>query len=117
MLQQLALPGAYFWSVWLDRAGVAANSFLLGTPQGIIAIDPVPLDDAAHERVEELGVAFVCCTVPERLETASAFAQRYGATLVSNLRDGETVVPGVQAIALNEQRRADTWALLFTELD
>lgn len=117
MLQRLALPSAHFWSVWLDEIGLFGNAFLFQTAAGPVAIDPLPLDEAGHRRVSELGrTATVYVTVPEREETAREFAHRYGAALVREFRDGERIAPGIEAVALRHQRRAETWVLHVPEL-
>ncbi len=116
MLQQLALRGAYFWSAWNEQLGIFSNAFLIGTPDGFVAIDPLPLDDRSYHRIEELGgISIVCVTVRERAETAHEFVRRFGARLVSSFQDREVVAPGIAAVALKAQRDGAAWALWMPE--
>ncbi len=116
MLQQLALRGSYFWSAWNEQLGVFGNAFLIGTTDGFAAIDPLPLDEPSYRRIEELGgVSVVCSTIRERAEAALAFAQRFGARVVSSFQDGDIVAPGIVALALKAQRERDAWALWMPE--
>ena len=116
MLQQLALPGASFWSVWNEELGVFGNAFLIGTPDGLVAIDPLPLDEPSCRRIEEFGgISVVVTTIPEREQSALEFARRFSARVVSSFREREAVVLGIEAVALAGQRNGDAWVLWMPE--
>jgi uncharacterized cupin superfamily protein len=112
MLQRLCLPEAYFWSAPFEPQPVAANGYLFLTETGNVVIDPLPLDEAGHAQIQQLGgVSRVIVMSPDRGNAAQTFAARYGATIVAGARHRERLFEGAVAIALENQKREHEFAI------
>lgn len=99
MLARLEIPGAWMWSAWQSDRGMNFNSFLFERPGGCVAIDPLPLDAASVDAIAELGgVAKIVVTNPDHLRAAPALCERFGASIVDALGDGDEAFPGAYAL-------------------
>lgn len=116
MLQRLSIPGAYFWSQWDARLGLPANGFFLSTSAGNAIVDPLPLEEADHARIAELGgVAKIIVISPHRLDEARRVAHRYDAELVQAPEHREELLSGIHAIRLQHQPSRDAFYLTLQD--
>ncbi len=111
MIARLAIPGAWMWSAWQPDRGMPFNSYLFETPQGAVAIDPLPLpgEDCAAIR-ERGGIYKIVVTNAEHLRDAPALSAQFGAPVVNDARDGEEVFPGAFALQI-ENGKSPEFAL------
>lgn len=101
MISRLAIGGGYTWSAWQPDRGMPFNSYYFQTPQGGVAIDPLPLDPEALDRIRSLGgLERIVLTNPDHRRAADAFAQAFGARTVTEASEGEEIFPGAFALVL-----------------
>jgi uncharacterized cupin superfamily protein len=116
MLEPLVIPNLYFWSRERQGSSLPENSYLFSTQRGNCAIDPLGLDEAAHDRIHALGgIATVIVTSTRNQRDSSSFATRYGATIVDGPEDGQEVFPGVTALRLAHQQNEPEFAINIRE--
>ncbi|MBV8531711.1 MAG: cupin domain-containing protein [Candidatus Eremiobacteraeota bacterium] len=114
MLRRLCIPGVYSWSATLAEEPFVASSHLVTTVHGNVAVDPLPLDEAAHRQIEALGgIGRVIVTIAEREATAKKMAARYGAAVVGQARHREKLFAGGMAIELPDQELDGEFAVLL----
>ncbi|MBV9232408.1 MAG: hypothetical protein JO030_00080, partial [Candidatus Eremiobacteraeota bacterium] len=94
----------------VETGGDLVNAYFLAGDSGNVLIDPLPLDDTAYEWIERRGgVTQVVVLSGDRESQSHAIAARYGARTVTRPAHRETLVRGVFAIALPDQRRANAF--------
>ncbi len=112
MLQPLSIPNGYFWSQWNAERSLPANSYFFATESGNIAIDPLPLDEQAHEQIEKLGgITKIVVTTSRHERDSQALADRYRAVLVRDAGHRQEVAPGMFAVRLPNQSRDDEFVV------
>ena len=128
MLGRIALPGGWMWSAWQPERGMNFNSYAFEREGGCIAVDPLPLDDAAMETLRGLGgVRTVVLTNRDHERGAASLRERFGARILAHapeaplfgvpvdgtFADGDEVFPGAYAIALRHGKTPGEAALHF----
>lgn len=127
---QQTVAGFAMWSAWQPERNLFFNSFFLESPDGNLAIDPLPLADADAAEIERRGgVAWVVVTNRDHERGARALVERFGAKLAAGerdaplllgpvdrtLADGETFF-GARVVALEGMKSPGEIALCFSEL-
>ncbi len=80
------------WSVWQPDRNFYFNSFFVTTPQGNLAVDPLPLGDAdAEEITARGGLAWIVVTNRDHERDARALARRFGAKVAAGARDAASL--------------------------
>jgi len=76
------------WSVWQPDRNLHFNSFFLESPEGNVAVDPLPLDEAGFAEIEAAGgLAWVVVTNRDHEREARALAARFGARIAASALD------------------------------
>ena len=129
-MQRTIVPGVFTWSVWQPDRNLFFNSFVVQTPEGNLAIDPLPLRPRDTEHLESLGgVAWIAVTNRDHERDARALAARFGAKIATSaieapllsgpvertLVDGD-VFFGARTIAIDGVKTAGEFALYFHTL-
>jgi uncharacterized cupin superfamily protein/glyoxylase-like metal-dependent hydrolase (beta-lactamase superfamily II) len=128
-MQRTIVPGVSMWSVWQPDRNLFFNSFFIETPEGNLAIDPLPLaaGDLAEMQTRG-GVAWIVVTNRDHERDARALAAATGAKIVTSvteapllsgpvdraLADGELFC-GALVVALDGVKTAGEFALDFRE--
>jgi len=87
-MQQTVLAGVAMWSVWQPDRNLYFNSFFVASPDGNVAIDPLPISDADAEDIAARGgLAWVLVTNRDHERDARAVAATFGARLVCSTRE------------------------------
>jgi len=85
------------WSVWQPERNLYFNSLFVATPEGNVAIDPLPLGEAdAREIAERGGLAWIAITNRDHERDARALAARFGAKLAASAVDAPSLVGPVE---------------------
>ncbi len=126
-MQQTVVPGVAMWSVWQPGRNLYFNSFFVEHAEGNLAIDPLPLPDAAADEIARRGgLAWVVVTNRDHERDARSLAQRFSAKLAASegdapqltgpvdrlLRDGDQIADA-RVIALEGLKTAGEFALDF----
>jgi uncharacterized cupin superfamily protein len=112
MFYPLEIANAYACSQTRPGASLLDNSYLLRTDAGNVLVDPLPFDDATHRQIDALGgVERIVVLTAERRATADQLAARRHSAVVETAEHRATIAPGLTAIRLQHQRRADEFAL------
>jgi hypothetical protein len=127
-MKRLHRPDLYGWSVFDESRNIDFHGLLWVRPEGNVAVDPLPMSphDAAH--LEALGgVSVVVLTNSDHVRDGPGLAARTGARLLGPagerdafpvecagwLGDGEEVVPGLVAHALEGSKTPGELALVL----
>jgi uncharacterized cupin superfamily protein len=87
-MQQTMLAGVAMWSVWQPDRNLFFNSFFVASPDGNVAIDPLPISDAdADDIAARGGLAWVLITNRDHERDARTLAARFAAKLVCSARE------------------------------
>lgn len=125
-MKRLHRPDLYGWSVFDHDRNLDFHSVLWVRDDGNVVIDPLPLSSHDRAHLEELGgVATIVVTNSDHIRDAQALAADTGATIVGPrgeegvfeagrwVGDGEEIVPGLTAIALDGSKTPGELALLL----
>ena len=114
-MKRMHRPDLFGWSVFDESRDLDFHSLLWVRPGGNVAIDPLPLSPHDRKHLDELGgVGLVVVTNSDHTRNAEWLARTYDARLAGPraerddfplrcdlwLGDGDELVPGLQAIAL-----------------
>jgi hypothetical protein len=127
-MKRLHRPDLFGWSEFNRERNIDFHGLLWTRPGGNVAIDPLPMSehDAAH--LATLGpLAFIVITNSDHTRDAQGLAARTGAKLVGPrgeresfpfacdlwLGDGDELVPGLKALALEGSKTRGELALLL----
>lgn len=127
-MKRLHRPDLYGWSEFNPDRNLDFHSVLWVRDGGNVAIDPLPL--SAHDRahLDQLGgVAVIVVTNSDHTRAAAALADATGADLCAPagerdtfpiactrwLGDGDEVVPGLRALALDGSKTPGELALVL----
>ncbi|MCB9743632.1 MAG: MBL fold metallo-hydrolase [Alphaproteobacteria bacterium] len=127
-MKSLHRPGLYSWSRFDAPRNVDFHGLLIVREGGNVVVDPMPLSehDAAH--LDALGgAAWVVVTNSDHVREAEAVAARTGARIAGPaaeqgsmalacarwLADGDTLVPGIEVLALEGSKTPGELALLI----
>lgn len=117
MLAPLRTPNTYCLSQILPGRPLIAHAYVFAGEQGNVLVDPLLPDESATRDLDELGgLSLIVVMSEERHEAAKALAARYGCAIVSEPRHRETIAPGMRAIALPNQRRANEFAISIADM-
>jgi uncharacterized cupin superfamily protein len=112
VLEPPRIPNAYAVTQRLDGEPFAANAYLFVADAGNALIDPLPLDDATHAQIGQLGgIARVVVMTPQRRGAAEEIAARYRSEVVAAPAHREALFAGAVAIRLAHQRRGHEFAI------
>ena len=115
MIAKLSIPAAWMWSEWQPDRGIAFNSYLFERDGGLVAVDPLPLDDSSIEQLERLGgVRTVVITNRDHERGSRALRERFNCRVLASaaearllslpldatFEDGNEVFSGAYALAL-----------------
>lgn len=126
-MKRLHRPDLYGWSRFDESRDIDFHSILWVRDGGNVVIDPLPLSDHDRAHLESLGgVATVVVTNSDHLREAPALAERYGAALCGpaaepdlpcarRIADGDEVVPGLVALALDGSKTPGELALVLED--
>ncbi len=125
-MQELAVPNVYAWSRRQPDRKIYFNSYLLLSPQGNVAIDPLPLEPDDADQIGTLGgIAQIAVTNRDHVRDAATLRERFGARVVSSqaeaallgipvdrvVADGEELIAGAKVVALKHQKTAGEFAV------
>ena len=127
-MKSLHQPDLYGWAGFDAARNVDFNGVLWVRPQGNVLIDPMPLSDHDSAHLTSLGgAAWIVITNSDHTRGAQALAKELGAKLAGPagerenfpfecdvwLGDGDELVPGLRAIALEGSKTPGELALLL----
>jgi glyoxylase-like metal-dependent hydrolase (beta-lactamase superfamily II) len=129
-MKRLHRADLYTWSTFDSERNVDFNSVLWVRAQGNVVVDPLPLSDHDQKHLAALGgVRLIVVTNSDhvratqalreatRAEVAGPAAERESFPIPCDrwLADGDTVVPGLRAVALDGSKTPGELALVLEE--
>ena len=129
-MKRLHRPDLHGWSHFNNDRNLDFHSVLWVREGGNVAVDPLPLSDHDRAHLEKLGsVATIVITNSDHVRAAAQLAADTGAALCGPageregfplecsrwLGDGDEVVPGLRALALDGSKTPGELALLLEE--
>ena len=129
-MKSLHRPDLYAWSAFDAERNVDFNSVLWVRPEGNVAIDPLPLTDHDRAHLSALGsLAWIVITNSDHVRASGALRDATGAKIAGPaaerehfpiacdrwLSDGESLAPGLTALALEGSKTPGELALLLDE--
>lgn len=127
-MKALHRPDLFGWSVFDEQRNVDFNGTVWVRDEGNIVIDPMPMSEHDQRHLSELGgAAWVVITNSDHLRAAQDVAALTGAQIAGPagerdawssacdrwLSDGDELVPGLEAIALEGSKTPGELALLI----
>ncbi|HTV72268.1 MAG TPA: cupin domain-containing protein [Candidatus Acidoferrales bacterium] len=87
-MQKTVVPGVAMWSVWQPDRNLFFNSYFIETPQGNLAIDPLPLSETdAQEIAARGGIRWVVITNRDHERDSANVRERFGASVAAATPD------------------------------
>jgi glyoxylase-like metal-dependent hydrolase (beta-lactamase superfamily II) len=127
-MKRLHRNDLYGWSVFDEGRNIDFHSVLWVRPDGNVVVDPLPLSEHDRAHLESLGsVGTIVITNSDHERESKALAESTGASIVGPaserdrltcdafLGDGDEVVQGLTAIALEGSKTPGELALLLEE--
>lgn len=129
-MKRLIFEDIYSWSVFSEMRQIDFNGYLWVRDEGNILIDPVEMSDEDSAHFEQLGGAkWIVITNRDHEREAEAFQEWTNAEVIVHeadaelvnitpdrtISDGETIVPGLEAIHLQYGKSPGEIALYFSE--
>lgn len=129
-MKRLIFEDIYSWSVFSEMRQIDFNGYLWVRDEGNILIDPVEMSDEDRVQFENLGGAkWIVITNRDHEREAEAFQEWTNAEVIVHetdaelvnitpdrtISDGETIVPGLEAIHLQYGKSPGEIALYFSE--
>jgi len=129
-MQPTLLSGVAMWSAWQPERNLFFNSFFFESPEGNVAIDPLPLDTRdADEITARGGIAWIVVTNRDHERDARAIAKQFEAKIAASAADapllsgpvdrtlveGDTIAGG-RVVALEGLKTPGEFALYFKAL-
>lgn len=127
-MKRLHRSDLYGWSVFDEGLDIDFHSVLWVRSEGNVVIDPLPLSDHDKAHLENLGsVATIVITNSDHTRGSAALAEATGARILGPagereglecdgwLSDGDVVVPGLVALALEGSKTPGELALLLED--
>lgn len=120
----------YSWSEFNSERNIDFHSLLWVRSDGNVLIDPLPLSEHDWAHLQALGGArWIVITNSDHIRASQAIAQKTGASIAAPLGekatfpiavdrwlgDGETIIPGLQTIALDGSKTPGELALLLED--
>ncbi|MDD5271509.1 MAG: MBL fold metallo-hydrolase [Methylovulum sp.] len=127
-MKQLHRKDLFAWSVFNEERDLDFHSYVWVREGGNVVIDPLPLSAHDHQHLQKLGgVAVIVITNSDHCRASEALANHTGAVVFGPaaeqdtfpilcnrwLYDGEEIVPGLHAYALNGSKTPGELALLL----
>jgi uncharacterized cupin superfamily protein len=82
------VPGVAMWSVWQPERNLFFNSYFIETPDGNLAIDPLPLCEADAQEIDARGgVRWIVLTNRDHERDSASLRERYGASVAAAAPD------------------------------
>src|SRR5688572_18501272 len=130
-MKRLHRRDLYCWSVFNERLNIDFNSFVWVRPNGgNVLIDPLPMSEHDQAHLRELGGAsWIVLTNSFHVRASVELAQKLGAKTAgpsaerdafpvacdSWIGDGDTVFPGLSALALDGSKTPGELALVIDD--
>jgi hypothetical protein len=129
-MKRLHRPDLFGWSEFNRDRNIDFHSVLWVRPSGNVAVDPLPLTDHDRDHLTALGpLSWIVITNSDHTRDAAALAARTGASLAGPLgergtfplpcerwlSEGDELVPGLCALAVDGSKTAGELALLLEE--
>ena len=127
-MKRLHRSDLYGWSVFNEDRNIDFHSVLWARPGGNVVIDPLPLSEHDEAHLHELGsVSTIVITNSDHTRAAKPLADSTGARMLGPaaererldcdawLDDGDEVVPGLRAMALQGSKTPGELALLLED--
>jgi hypothetical protein len=127
-MKRLHRKDLYGWSLFDEGRNIDFHSVLWVRPGGNVVIDPLPLSEHDQAHLESLGsVSTIVITNSDHERAAKSLAEATGASIFGPagerewlacdawLGDGDEVVPGLTAMALEGSKTPGELALLLEE--
>ncbi|HEX3458033.1 MAG TPA: cupin domain-containing protein [Candidatus Baltobacteraceae bacterium] len=116
MLAPLRIPNAYCFSQIQPGSALTAYAYVFAGEGGHVLVEPLLPDEPIAQALDDLGgLSLIVVMSEERREAARLLAARYGCKVVSEPGHRETIAPGMRAIALPDQHRANEFAVSIIE--
>ena len=127
-MKRLHRPDIFGWSEFNEDRNIDFHSVVWVRPEGNVVVDPLALGEHDEAHLRELGgVAWIVVTNSDHVRDSSKLAERTGAQLAGPsqeaanfpvecarwLADGDEVVPGMTALALEGSKTPGELALLL----
>lgn len=127
-MKRLHRSDLYGWSRFDDSRNIDFNSVLWVRDDGNVVVDPLPMSDHDRAHLDALGgAAFIVITNSDHVRDAAALAAATGAVVCGPageratmplacarwVDDGDEVVPGMRALALEGSKTPGELALLI----
>jgi len=127
-MKRLHRPELFGWSEFNPQRNIDFHSLLWRCDGGNVVVDPLPLSDHDRAHLTELGgVATIVVTNSDHVRAAAELAAEYAATVCGPagerddfpitcdrwLDDGDEVVPGMRALALDGSKTHGELALVI----
>lgn len=125
-MKSLHRPDLYAWSTFDEARNVDFHGLCWVRPEGNVLIDPLPMSAHDHAHLAELGgVDHIVITNSDHTRAAEALKAEFGATVYGpaaeagvfpmdvGVRDGQTIVPGLVALALDGSKTPGELALVL----
>lgn len=129
-MKSLHRPDLFGWATYDTARDIDFNAVLWTRPDGNVLIDPLPMSDHDRAHLGYLGgAAWIVITNSDHTRDAAALAAALGAKLAGPaaerdsfplpcdrwLADGDELVPGLRALALDGSKTPGELALLLEE--
>jgi Metallo-beta-lactamase superfamily len=129
-MKSLHRPDLYCWSEFNADRNIDFHSIAWIRPEGNILIDPLPLSEHDWTHLQSLGGAqWIVITNSDHLRASQEIAAKTGAQIAAPqgeqdsfpipvqrwLVDGDSIVPGLEAIELHGSKTPGELALLLQE--
>ncbi len=127
-MKLLHRPDLYSWSVFNAERNIDFHSVAWIRPEGNILIDPLPLSEHDWAHLQSLGnVQWIAITNSDHLRASQEIAEKTGAQIAAPggekdsfpipvqrwLTDGDSIVTGLDAIALHGSKTPGELAFLL----
>jgi uncharacterized cupin superfamily protein len=107
-MQQTVVSGVSMWSVWQPDRNLYFNSFFIEHGEGNLAVDPLPLPEAAADQIAGRGgLAWVVVTNRDHERDARRLAQHFSARLVASQGDAQLLAGPVDRLLCDGEQIAD----------
>ena len=129
-MKNLHRPDLFTWSRFDEARDVDFNAFFWRRDGGNVAIDPLALSDHDRAHIESLGgIAVIVVTNSDHLRATEALRRQFSAEVVGPagerdrfeiaidrwIEDGDSIVPGLVARALDGSKTPGELALLLED--